>query len=298
MYAFELDPKLPVKTLEKNLKQSILESYRLLHFLFHNVVEITQYTQTDEQLRKTQHIPRNDYALPTRLLDNPYLKFIGADASFNRFLKTQKLNESSDREVTRLAYRGFVKRDDCLNYLTSESDLESERGVLLSLLGFILKQPGFQQLMEDQFPSWSLDKQSCQKSFRGHLDKITTALENKKKPSLELSATMDDELKFAKELLGSTLDNHGLTGKLIDKKLQHWDLERVSKLDLLLMRMALGELMHFSSIPVKVTLNEYIDISKIYSTPKSHEFINGILDKILKTLQKSGEIQKTGRGLK
>ena len=92
------------------------------------------------------------------------------------------------------------------------------------------------------------------------------------------------------------LDNELL--EIIDPMLENWEAERVAVLDMILLKMAVCELMHFETIPTKVTINEYVDISKIYSTPKSKEFINGILDKLMKKLQDEGKINKQGRGLK
>lgn len=85
--------------------------------------------------------------------------------------------------------------------------------------------------------------------------------------------------------------------KMVEAKLENWELDRISMIDRILMKMAITEFIHLSTIPVKVTINEYLDISKIYSTPKSKEFINGVLDKIMTELRSSGEIIKTGRGL-
>jgi N utilization substance protein B len=102
---------------------------------------------------------------------------------------------------------------------------------------------------------------------------------------------------FAKQLLEKTLANNEHYAQMIKPKLKNWDLDRIAHLDMILMKMALCELMCFEQIPVKVSINEYIDISKIYSTPRSKDFINGILDNIMHELRESNAIKKTGRGL-
>ena len=107
----------------------------------------------------------------------------------------------------------------------------------------------------------------------------------------------DDEQEFVKELFKMTVSMNTENEKLIDTLTENWELERIAKMDILLMKMAITELQIFPSIPTKVTLNEYIEISKFYSTPKSNGFINGILDKAIEKLTKEGLIRKTGRGL-
>ena len=103
--------------------------------------------------------------------------------------------------------------------------------------------------------------------------------------------------QFAIDLYRKTISHEQETETLIVSILENWDKERVALLDMLLMKMALTELLFFPEIPVKVTMNEYIDLSKLYSTPKSGEFINGILDSILKKLREEGRIEKSGRGM-
>jgi N utilization substance protein B len=98
--------------------------------------------------------------------------------------------------------------------------------------------------------------------------------------------------------LGKTIRNTNEYQKLISEKTKNWESDRIALMDTLLMRMAICELVNFPSIPVKVTINEYIEISKVFSTLKSNTFINGILDKILNDLNQQGRIQKAGRGLR
>ena len=113
-----------------------------------------------------------------------------------------------------------------------------------------------------------------------------------------LSLFKDEEDRhFAKDLLRKSIINHDELRTLIKDHSKNWDLERIAFMDILIMQLAITEFLHFPSIPTKVSLNEYIELSKFYSTEKSRNFINGILDKILKDLKNSGKINKTGRGL-
>ena len=107
----------------------------------------------------------------------------------------------------------------------------------------------------------------------------------------------DDEKDFALNLLSKAISNKNENDKILQKYSKNWESERLAKMDSLLMNLAVTEAKEFSSIPLKVTLNEYIEISKFYSTPKSNSFINGVLDKIFADLQKDGKLTKVGRGL-
>jgi N utilization substance protein B len=114
---------------------------------------------------------------------------------------------------------------------------------------------------------------------------------------LPLFKDPEDEKEFVRILLRKTIDNDKENLELIDDLTKNWELDRIAKMDIILMKMAITELQQFNYIPKKVTLNEYIEISKFYSTPKSNAFINGILDKAVDRLEKENKIQKIGRGL-
>ena len=114
---------------------------------------------------------------------------------------------------------------------------------------------------------------------------------------LELFKDLDEEKEFIHQLVYKTIGNDDENSKLIDQLTQNWELDRIAKMDFILLKLAITELTENKTIPVKVTLNEYIEISKFYSTPKSQQFINGILDKGVELLQKEGKINKIGKGL-
>ena len=126
---------------------------------------------------------------------------------------------------------------------------------------------------------------------------IKAAKENEKLEIMSLYKDKEDEQDFIKQLLRKTVSMDSENLALIDDLTKNWELDRIAKMDILLLKMAITELQIFKNIPKKVTLNEYIEISKFYSTPKSHGFINGILDNAIDRLEKDGKIGKIGRGL-
>ena len=116
-------------------------------------------------------------------------------------------------------------------------------------------------------------------------------------PILELYKDKEDELGFVKQLVRNTAKMDDENSEIIDELTKNWELDRIAKMDIILLKMAITELKVLTSIPKKVTLNEYIEISKFYSTPKSQVFINGVLDKAIPLLEERGLLKKTGRGL-
>jgi N utilization substance protein B len=120
---------------------------------------------------------------------------------------------------------------------------------------------------------------------------------DKEAPLLSLYKDPADDKNFVKELYRKTIIHDKEAELMIGEKTRNWEVERIAMMDVLLMKMAITELLHFQSIPVKVSLNEYIEISKLYSTPKSKIFINGVLDKLVIDLKEKALLVKTGRGL-
>ncbi|MGB0176881.1 MAG: transcription antitermination factor NusB, partial [Owenweeksia sp.] len=151
------------------------------------------------------------------------------------------------------------------------------------------------QLYEDRNMHWADDLDAAQmmvaktlKSYSEEQDETTSLPELLKD---------DSDIEFARTLYRTSIKNSESYGEMIHEKANNWEMDRIAVVDVILMKMALAELVSFNEIPVKVTLNEYIELSKEYSTPKSGNFINGILDKLKNELTEAGDIRKIGRGL-
>jgi N utilization substance protein B len=160
---------------------------------------------------------------------------------------------------------------------------------------FLCANEYFDQHMEDVIPTWADDEYIA----KGLLEDVTGAIpfpEYQGEKYFEFSLMADEE-EFVFTLMRKTIEEKERFDKLIEPKLQNWELDRISIIDSILMRMAMTEFLYLPTIPLKVSINEYLDISKLYSTPKSKEFINGVLDNVMVDLKKSGAIIKTGRGL-
>jgi len=148
-------------------------------------------------------------------------------------------------------------------------------------------------MLEDQFPLWSVDKSLIVGAMKKTI-KAFPVEEDFLENYLPQHETVRD---FGEELLKNVLGANAKLLEIITPSLKNWDADRVAVLDMIILKMALTEFLYFPSIPTKVTLNEFVDMSKSYSTDKSKDFINGILDRLLKNLTKDGMINKEGRGL-
>jgi len=160
----------------------------------------------------------------------------------------------------------------------------------------LLKNQNIIQAFEDKFINWPVDSEVMKGMIAKTLKNFTSEdpFQNKLTP---ISADWVEDSRFVKDLFAYTVKNDDAYQELIAERTKNWESERIALMDTILMKMAICELMNFPSIPVKVTINEYLELSKDYSTPKSNSFINGILDKILSDLKRTNTIKKIGRGL-
>ena len=149
-------------------------------------------------------------------------------------------------------------------------------------------------MVYDQYPFWQEDKSLVIGALKKIFKQLPTTDE---KFFEEYLPDNDTVIDFGKRLIELTMDQAGELEQLIEPTLKNWDMERLAVLDVILIKMALVEFLYFPTIPTKVTLDEYVDISKEYSTPKSKDFVNGILDRLMKSLSEEGKIKKEGRGL-
>ena len=164
---------------------------------------------------------------------------------------------------------------------------------MLELFRFLRKDEYFNEVVEDHYANW-FDDQSL---VIGAMKKVIKALPVTGPFIADHYPDDETAQEYGKALLEKVLDNEDFIRNLVEPTLKNWDPDRVAVIDMILLLMAVAEFLFFPTIPTKVTLNEYVEISKLYSTPKSKDFINGILDRLMKTLKSEGKIQKEGRGL-
>ncbi|MBF9253185.1 transcription antitermination factor NusB [Pontibacter sp. 172403-2] len=234
-----------------------------------------------------------------RFLRNRVVQHLLQNKSYQQHIIRRNISWGSDISEIRAVYRNILKQDDAfLNYLalpapTLEDDFEIVKHIFKNI---IFKEKNLQSLFEEQDLNW-VENKAIVKSLVNKTIKIFGEEVAEDQQLLDLSANWEDDKAFFEELYHQTIKDDEKYEALVAASVQNWDVERVAMLDKIILKMALCEMHIFRSIPVKVTINEYIEISKLYSTPKSKQFVNGVLDKMAQELTTKGDIRKSGRGL-
>ncbi|UKN02106.1 transcription antitermination factor NusB [Paracrocinitomix mangrovi] len=301
LYAyFQTEDKDPLQV-EKELFRSIDKMYELYIYFLLTFEEMVQFAETRIEDKKNKIQPTSEDLDPNRkFVDNPYFRYFASNAELKRHSETMKINWGGavKNDLMRKMFVQIKDSDLYNDYMKSrETNDEDDRQFALSL--FKSEIANF-ELLHDFFENESIYWMDDIDLICSMVLKTIKAIE----PSdfsvnaiLPLYKDEEDEKGFIKAMVRKTLEKDDENTKTIDELTQNWELDRIAKMDVILLKMALTELTELPSIPKKVTLNEYIEISKYYSTPKSQVFINGILDKAVEKLDKEGKLIKTGRGL-
>jgi len=286
-----------VPAAEKYMVESAEEIYRLYLYQLSLMAEFRHLALLDKQDGKKKNIPSpEDLKDSNAFLDNPYLKTMSENPVFLQLLSHHKVSWSAYQEEIHKLWRKIKKNSAFLEYmaLTSPS-MEQHHQVLVS----IYTEEVFQEeILESIYESINIHWSDDLYVVNNSLMKTMKSLGEKGKLKLEkLYKDEKDDKAFMVDLFRKAILHNDQYQEAIQEKAKNWELDRIAIMDLMLMKLALTELVEFQSIPVKVTLNEYIELSKHFSTPKSKTFINGILDKLVADFSASGKIKKTGRGL-
>jgi len=218
----------------------------------------------------------------------------------NEELKKAVLKENSGWELRMDKVRGWfrdvLKEDDTYKkYISEDSPNEDAQKAFIKHVSrkIILGSGTINDYFEDQNICWAEDKDI----IKSMMDKTIKSYADGKITLQKVSLNWDDDQEFIDRLFNSAADLDPQYKELIAKNTRNWEVDRLPLTDRVILEMAISEMINFPNIPVKVTINEYIELSKDYSTPKSRQFINGILDVISKAMKESGAVKKSGRGL-
>lgn len=272
------------------LKDKLDQTCQIFTYLLYSLVRVAQYAEIDAQARASKHLPTaEDLNVNTKIAGNEFLEQISTDKGFQANLEMWKMRHMPDQELIRKLYNNLAASDIYKAYINEPSrSRASEKEIVEYLYKNVLSTNElFIQHLEDHFLHWGDDA-----------DMMTILINNYlNKPHLFnfLQLISQEKLEYSRELLLTVINKKEYCLELIKPKLQNWDPERIAAVDMLLMEMGVCEFLYFPTIPTKVTINEYIDLAKTYSTPQSGQFVNGILDNILKDLEQAQQIQKTDR---
>jgi N utilization substance protein B len=299
LYAYHQSDVRDIKQHEKNLLQSIDKVYEMYIWMLSLISEVVGYAQTDADDRANKHLPTaDDLNADLKILTNRFVLSLNKNQEFLAALKKYKVSWTFEPELTKTLFTILKSAPEYTEYLQKTGDtIQTDKDIIKFIFKkVILKSSLADQVFEDKFIFWPVDRDVLQaliaKTFKNfsHDDYEQNRL-------AEVTGNWVEDREFIINLFENTIRYDEQYQEMISEKTQNWEPERIAMMDTLLMKMALAEFLKFNSIPVKVTINEYLEISKEFSTPKSNSFINGILDKILIELKAQNKIVKIGRGL-
>ncbi len=295
LYSKNRDTELTLSALLQRYENYGKRTFELYLFNLHQLFEVAHYSVKDEVNRRAKLLPKDsDIKFSPKLYRNEILDEFFQSGRYDKAIKKYMIAGRSEEDTTRLYYQKFFETPAYKKYLEVDNNTaEEHRQILIDLYRFLYTSESFSEQMEDFSPSW-IDDETL---IVGATKKTLKALPDDKEFYDEFSDEDHLTVEFGEQLLTKTYKNDAALLEEIKPMLKNWEADRVATIDMILMKMALCELVDFPTIPTKVTINEYVDISKLYSTDKSKDFVNGILDRLMKKLKDEDKIQKEGRGL-
>ncbi len=287
-----------VKVSRKNLRFSIDKAYDLYFQMLWLIVEVRRYAEERIEIGRNKHLPTPEEKNPNmKFVENELIQRIEESDAVVGYLKKKSLGWSNYPELVKEVYGQMVASDYYKKYMDSpQGNLKEDTGLVRDFYSSpeLEESELLESVLEEQSILWNDDLGFALVMAVKTLERVRASQCDI--PVLEEFKSPDDP-EFADKLFVEALDGFDENLRYVEKFTQNWDVERIAFMDNLIMTTAIAELTTFPEIPVKVTLDEYIEIAKYYSTPGSNTFINGILDKVAETLAAEGRIDKQGRGL-
>jgi N utilization substance protein B len=295
LYSLDRDPGVSQKDILQRYDHSVEMAYESLMFNLFLLLEITHQAVVDRDSRQGKLRPdQDDLKWNAKLYENELIQSLVKNKTLRSYFDKKSFSARIDQDLVLKMYNTFSKSLEYKQYVLADADDTAHREMLLEIYRNIRKNEIYEEIVDDQYTFWQEDKSLV----IGALKKVIKQLpETKEKFYEEYLPDKDTVEDFGKRLISVTIEQAPLLEQLIEPTLKNWDMERLAVLDVIIIKMALVEFLYFPTIPTKVTLDEYVDISKEYSTPKSKDFVNGILDRLMKQLSEEGKIKKEGRGL-
>jgi len=298
LYAYYSSEEKSIPQSEKEFFFSINKTYDLYHYLMLLLIEVADYSERVIEIKQNKHFPTEEEKNPNRkFLNNKMIHLLRINIPLLNYLKREKLSWVNHPELIKELYLFLTESDLYAAYMkTPASSFQEDKHFIDDVFSKVfLIFEDLHQVLEEQSIYWNDDIDFVVTM----ISKTIRKFEEERGPNQSLLPTFKDEddRNFARELLRKSIINQNELREIIHNNSQNWDIERIAFVDILIMQLALSEFIYFPTIPTKVTMNEYIELSKFYSTEKSRNFINGILDKALKDLKLENKIKKTGRGL-
>lgn len=249
------------------------------------IVKVFDYTLIYANKKASKYIQTEADKVDTELATIPFLVDLKNNASFTEAIKTSKLLHIYPDELVKNTFLKLIKTEEYQAFHANKNDAQALENLILRTAEYTIDTDELaSEFFDEKYINWEDDIEVIQRWL---------ALLIKQPQKIVFRNTLTQEKKdFAQELMDAYYTKQDYLNKLIAPKLKNWDADRVAVIDLILIRMGLSELLFFPEIPVKVTINEYIDIAKMYSTDQSGQFVNGVLDNLKRDLEKEGSMRK------
>lgn len=282
---------------EKDLQKSLEKSYDLYHLFFLLLIDVSRYAQNKIDIYKSKMMATEADLNPnTRFVDNKVVRQLEQTEKLMVYADSNTLNWNATPELIKHIYNVMVESDSYKAYMASpDNSYEADKKFVMNFFNeYMVDDDMLYQVLEENSIYWNDDIEFV---LSMNIKTVERLKESATSVSLMNLYKNDDDRRFATDLFCKTVLHHEENERIIRDNIKNWDLERLAQMDLLIIEQAIVEITSFESIPVKVSLNEYIDLAKFYSTDRSNAFVNGILDKIVNQMKAEGKIKKTGRGL-
>lgn len=293
VYAYYQNGGKNLDTAEKELFFSLSKAYDLYNYLLLLMVEVTKQANKRLNAAKNKLVPTKEELFPnTKFVENRFIAQLEVNKQLLEFSNNRKKTWENEADFVKTLCDKILESDIYKEYMASEtSSYEEDRELWRKLYkNIIFNNIELDQVLEDQSLYWNDDKEIVDTFVL----KTIKRFDEKNGAKQELLPEFKDEedQDFARRLFRRTILNADYYRHLISENTKNWDLDRVAFMDVVIMQIALAEILSFPNIPVSVSLNEYVEIAKLYSTPKSGGFINGTLDGIVNSLKKENKLTK------
>lgn len=293
IYAYYQNGGKNLDTAEKELFFSLSKAYDLYNYLLLLMVEVTKQANKKLNAAKNKLIPTKEELFPnTKFVENRFIAQLEVNKQLLDFAGNQKKTWENEADFVKSLCEQIMESDIYKEYMASEtSSYEEDREVWRKIYKkIIFNNAELDQVLEDQSLYWNDDKEIVDTFVLKTIKRFEE--KNGAKQELLPEFKDDEDQDFARRLFRRAILNSDYYRHLISENTKNWDLDRVAFMDVIIMQIALAEVLSFPNIPVSVSLNEYVEIAKLYSTPKSGGFINGTLDGIVNQLKKENKLTK------
>lgn len=297
LYSHYLSDGSSLVVAQKNMMFSVNKSYDLYHLLLTVITDVRSYAQEVIDTRKSKLRPSAEDLNPnTKFIDNKVIELLADSKNLNSFLSKNNLSWVGYPELIKRLYNNMVEKPYYQEYMAStDSSLKEDKELVVNFLKNEIEDFDYiYEVLEEISILWLDDIEF----MLSQAIKTVSAIKNLDSDIKLLPLFRDDEdVYFVKDLTAKAILKHDEYMAYLEKFTHNWDVERIAYMDRLIIIIALVEITEFSDIPVRVSMDEYIELTKYYSTPNSKNYVNGLLDKIINTLKAEDKINKSGRGL-